>query len=437
MKGLEPWGEDHEDNDDLPNFYPVCESNSIVSYFHIGKYVFHNIDAGHHKMDGSSLSDLTSQPQWKKVYKYENVERPSLIKFILNHYSNIMEPNPVEHEGGKLIFGGHIVAGSTDYGYLYIYESKTMTFDEQIDYFCQKNAISIDICVVFKVSLNTQYGIKSNTYIPSAKEVIHNFDLLRKEYTSKLIETVTDAKLKLIQGLNSNYTYRSPFPHLVADNLFPKEVIEAVAKEIPDSPKVTDKNCVIGSQQCFNTPNLEFKKNAFDNEQYFGPATLSMFKFLRSTIFIQFLEQLTGIQDLIPDPEYQGSGIHQTLSGGQLQIHADFNRYSKYDMHRRVNVFIYLNPDWEESYGGDLELWSRDMKVCNVKIAPLMNRFVAFTSNDFSYHGHPHPLSCPSNRSRRSLALYYYTKTRPAEDCLNQDCSSSHTTLFQKTPGMT
>ena len=259
---------------------------------------------------------------------------------------------------------------------------------------------------------------------------------LEKEYTKQLIETVTDMKLKLIQNLNSNYTNKSPFPHLIADNLFPQEVIEAITTEISDNPKVTDKICVEGSQRCYNTPNLHFKKNAYDDERYFGPATLSMFKFLKSSIFIQFLKKLTGVQNLISDPEYYGSGIHQTLSGGQLQIHADFNRYIKYDMHRRVNVFIYLNPDWEESYGGDLELWSRDMKICNVKIAPLMNRFVVFTSTDFSYHGHPHPLSCPLNRSRRALALYYYTKTRPKEECLNQDCNSSHDVLWQKPPSL-
>ena len=236
-------------------------------------------------------------------------------------------------------------------------------------------------------------------------------------------------KLKFVLGLNKNYTERSPFPHLIVDHLFPNDVIEAVTQEIPDNPNITDKNCVKCSQWCYNNPNVQIRKSTFDNERYFGPATLSMFKFLKSPIFVQFLEQLTGIQDLISDPKYYGSGIHQTLSEGFLQIHADFNRHSKYDMHRRINVFVYLNPIWETNYGGDLELWSRDnniMKVCGAKIAPLMNRFVAFTCTDFSYHGHPHPLSCPSNRSRRSLALYYYTKTRPVEDCLNQDCYSNH-----------
>jgi hypothetical protein len=39
-----------------------------------------------------------------------------------------------------------------------------------------------------------------------------------------------------------------------------------------------------------------------------------------------------------------------------------------------------------------------------------------FSTTDYSYHGHPDPLSCPPDRSRRSLALYYYTNGRPAEE---------------------
>jgi Rps23 Pro-64 3,4-dihydroxylase Tpa1-like proline 4-hydroxylase len=140
---------------------------------------------------------------------------------------------------------------------------------------------------------------------------------------------------------------------------------------------------------------------------------------------------LLGIADLIPDPHFRGSGVHQTLPGGYLSVHADFNRYEKYDMHRRVNAFIFLNPNWQDSYGGHLELWSRNLRVCGAKIRPDFGRFVVFSSTDFSYHGHPSPLTCPTDRSRRSLALYYYTRTRPKTECMYNNCNSAHSTLFQ------
>ena len=156
---------------------------------------------------------------------------------------------------------------------------------------------------------------------------------------------------------------------------------------------------------------------------------------------------------IIPDPFFRGSGLHYTASGGNLNIHADFNRYSvkrlkgwkalkflrnsdgAWNLDRRVNTFIFLNEDWNSSYGGHLELWSKDMTSCHQRILPAFGRFVVFSSTDFSYHGHPNPLATPRGIGRRSMALYYYTnpyhKERPKEECLNEDCSGQgHSSLF-------
>jgi hypothetical protein len=232
---------------------------------------------------------------------------------------------------------------------------------------------------------------------------------------------------------HSNYKNRLPYPHAVMDGLFPVDALRRVAEEIPDDPKLLSEGCVIGSQKCFKEK-FEKYKNAFDDEESHGPATAALFGFLKSSAFIIFLEKLTGIQDLIPDPHYRGSGVHQTLPNGYLGVHADFNRYKRYELHRRVNILLYLNDDWQENYGGHLELWSKDMKSCMVRSMPVMNRLAIFSSTDFSYHGHPSPLNCPKNRSRRSLALYYYTKSRPSSECIYGNCFAAHTTLFQTPP---
>lgn len=244
---------------------------------------------------------------------------------------------------------------------------------------------------------------------------------------------LTSQRFREVLANNTNYKNRLPFPHMVADGLFPLEVLQMVTNEIPDSPQLSSEGCAVGNQKCFKTKTEKFK-NAFDDEEKHGPATSALFGYLKSSTFIHFLEKLTGIEGLIPDPHYRGSGIHQTLPGGYLNIHADFNRYKAYDLHRRVNILLYLNPDWEDSYGGHLELWSKDMKSCMVRSKPDIGRITVFSSTDFSYHGHPNPLTCPKDRSRRSLALYYYTRTRPSSECVYGNCYSAHTTLFQKAP---
>lgn len=254
--------------------------------------------------------------------------------------------------------------------------------------------------------------------------------LLSADHWRALKEYTTPERLSWALGNNTHYKNKKPFPHAFYDGLFPESVLRAAIREIPDSPQL-DKGCAKHNDKCFNGKDQK-GKNAFENDLYHGPATSALFGFMKSSLFIRFLERLTGIDDIIPDPHFRGSGIHQTLPGGFLSIHADFNRYQQYDMHRRVNAFIFLNPDWDDSYGGHLELWSKDMKKCEARIRPDLGRFVAFSSTDFSYHGHPNPLKCPPDRSRRSLALYYYTRSRPSSECVHGNCNYAHSTLFQK-----
>ena len=117
-------------------------------------------------------------------------------------------------------------------------------------------------------------------------------------------------------------------------------------------------------------------------------------------------------------------------AGGFLKVHADFNRHDRLQLDRRLNGILYLNQDWEQEWGGDLQLWSTDMSRCEKSVLPVFNRFLVFATLDDANHGHPDPLRCPPNRARRSMALYYYTNGRPAGEA-NPD----HTTVFKQRPG--
>jgi Rps23 Pro-64 3,4-dihydroxylase Tpa1-like proline 4-hydroxylase len=128
---------------------------------------------------------------------------------------------------------------------------------------------------------------------------------------------------------------------------------------------------------------------------------------LNSSRFVAFLEGLTGISGLVADPHYRGGGLHQILPGGRLGIHADFNFYPKLKLYRRLNVIVYLNQNWQESYGGHLELWDKATLKSVKRVLPTFNRMVVFDTSSKSLHGHPEPLTCPEGRSRKSLALYY------------------------------
>jgi Rps23 Pro-64 3,4-dihydroxylase Tpa1-like proline 4-hydroxylase len=224
-------------------------------------------------------------------------------------------------------------------------------------------------------------------------------------------------------GREKAETYRTnkPFPSIYFDNFLPPGPLEAALRDFPEPKRL--------NWQKFNDPNQ--KKLAFDAVERLPGSCRDILYFMNSRPMLQFLENLTGIEGLIPDPYYTGGGLHQIEPGGKLEVHVDFNRNEKLRLDRRLNVLIYLNQNWQEDYGGHFELWNQDMSEAVVKVLPVFNRCAIFSTTSTSYHGHPNPLTCPPDRTRKSLATYYYTNGRPDEDN-----SGSHSTLWQKRPGV-
>jgi Rps23 Pro-64 3,4-dihydroxylase Tpa1-like proline 4-hydroxylase len=225
---------------------------------------------------------------------------------------------------------------------------------------------------------------------------------------------------ELAAARRDEFLTAKPFRHVVMDNFLPERVVDAVIEEFPNPGDV---------------PWKEFKqkqsvKLASEGDEFFGPATRQLMSAFNSQTFLQFLETLTGISDLMPDPYFEGGGLHQIERGGFLKVHADFNKYERFNLDRRLNAIVYLNKDWQEAWGGALELWDWEMTGAQARVLPLYNRCVIFATTDTSFHGHPDPLQCPPDRRRRSLALYYYTNGRPIEEE-----STAHSTLYQARPG--
>jgi hypothetical protein len=224
----------------------------------------------------------------------------------------------------------------------------------------------------------------------------------------------------LAEERRAAYATARPFPHTVIDDLLPEEVLDGVLAEFPKP----------GEPDWFKFDSPLERKLATDDDSTMGDATRHVLAELNSAPFIDFLEGLTGIDGLVPDPHFVGGGLHQIERGGHLKVHADFNRHPRTDLERRLNVLVYLNRDWKPEYGGALELWSRDMKTSEAQILPVFNRCVVFSTTSTSFHGHPEPLTCPEGETRKSMALYYYSR-----DPARESAGSEHNTLFQARPG--
>lgn len=230
-----------------------------------------------------------------------------------------------------------------------------------------------------------------------------------------------DEELQSIAAkLRTSYRDAKPFPHVVLDDFIPLPTLDAVLEEFPGPAEI----------KWHSFDRSHEKKLANPRPAQMGANTRHLLAELNSGAFLAFLETLTGIQGLIPDPHFEGGGLHQITPGGYLNVHVDFSHHKRWKLDRRLNVLLYLNKDWKEEYGGQLELWSRDMKTREKRVLPVYNRLVVFSTTEHSWHGHPEPLTCPPGWTRKSLALYYYTNGRPADEA-----AASHTTKFRLRPG--
>lgn len=230
-------------------------------------------------------------------------------------------------------------------------------------------------------------------------------------------------------------TYKSalPFPHTVVDNFVTDDIEQRLQSGFPPAdPNLQERdNTAFVDEDTRRVP-AQKNKLGIRNERAFDPFVRHVLWEMQSQAFILFLEKLTGIPNLLPDPRLLGGGTHQTLPGGLLRIHADFNKHRIYDLDRRINLLLYLNDDWHDAYGGHLELWDRELTACQKRILPIAKRLAIFSTGSDTWHGHPHPLTCPPGRARRSLALYYYTNGRPAPETRPR-----HKTLWPLLPGET
>lgn len=196
------------------------------------------------------------------------------------------------------------------------------------------------------------------------------------------------------------YSSNNPFPHIVIDNFLNKDVAEDIWSNFPE----------IKSEGWINYFHYNENKYGLNKRELLPKEILHTIDYLNSEDFISKLESLSGISGLMADPSLEGAGIHQSEKGGFLNIHADFQTHPHHrNWIRRMNLIIFFNKDWKPEYRGELELWTKDMKKCEVKVSPVFNRAVIFNTDEKSYHGFPDKINFPEGDTRKSIALYYYT----------------------------
>jgi Rps23 Pro-64 3,4-dihydroxylase Tpa1-like proline 4-hydroxylase len=229
---------------------------------------------------------------------------------------------------------------------------------------------------------------------------------LRKIINNNIFNFDASHLFSNIANYRTTYENNHPFPHIVIDNFLQQDVLENIISEFPSGDESIWKPSV---------SDMSVKKYC-DEEWNIPENTRKTIRDLQSEIFLLALAEITGIIGLIPDNYLFGSGLFRIERGGFLKVHADFNVHPVMMLDRRINLLLYLNDNWKDEYGGNIDLWEQDKSALSKSIPPIANRCVIFSTTDTSFHGHPHPLSCPPGRSRNCISLYYYTNGRPEKE---------------------
>lgn len=223
---------------------------------------------------------------------------------------------------------------------------------------------------------------------------------------------------RLCDELRASFAAASPYPHVVVDDFLEPASAAELARVFPRPDDAV-------AWEQFGIETVE-KKLASAREERFPRALRAAIHDLNAGPFMTILERITGIDHLLPDPHLVGGGIHLSRRGDHLGIHADFNWHPGLEAHRRLNLLIYLTPEWRPEYGGELELWNTTGTQRERSVAPLFNRAVLFATRSDTFHGHPQPWAAPDGTYRQSIALYYYTSSRPAAEQ-----RPAHSTLYK------
>lgn len=222
-------------------------------------------------------------------------------------------------------------------------------------------------------------------------------------------------------ALRDQVRHASPFPHFKIDGFLDPAFADRVLEAFPSYEQA------IKVGRTFNAVN-EYKKVQVTDSSLFAEPIAQLNQALAAPDFLELMGYVFDMPNLLADDQLVGGGIHETGPRGHLDVHVDFNFLEDRALHRRLNILVYFNKDWREDWGGNIELWDKDVKVCQHSFLPLFNRCVVFETNEISYHGVT-AVKCPPETSRKSFAAYYYTKEAPAHWT-----GEAHTTIFKARP---
>ncbi len=197
------------------------------------------------------------------------------------------------------------------------------------------------------------------------------------------------------------------------DNLLPKELAASIFKEFPSVEKTVLRKSL-----------KEYKYVAYQMDKY-SPILEEVLYAFQDKKVVQLIEEICGLTAIFPDEFLYAGGLSMMPKDKFLNPHLD-NSHDKDRKHWRVlNILYYVTPNWEDSFGGNLELWPKGLENSPVTITSKFNRLVVMTTHQKSWHSVNKVLV---DKARCCVSNYYFSE-KPV-----LDTDTFHVTSFRGRP---
>jgi hypothetical protein len=211
------------------------------------------------------------------------------------------------------------------------------------------------------------------------------------------MEILTNLDYKNINTLNDIFLKSIPSPSIIIENFFHDDVALLLNDECQNSNDSHWKVFTRNGSHMIEYNNIQQLPKAYE-----------VYSYLHSGPFLKWLEQLTGINGLIPDPHLIGAGYSKSFRGDTLKIHTDFNWNNELKLYRVLSLIVYLTPGWKVEWGGGLDFYNNDRTEVIKTLPCLYNNCAIWKYDELGFHGYTTPINCPEGKSRNSIRAFYY-----------------------------
>lgn len=232
-------------------------------------------------------------------------------------------------------------------------------------------------------------------------------EILAQQTGKKIAEKLNEN----VVSLSDFWANSTPVRHCFLDQLLPDAAASQFASMLPDPNNMMYRNTV-----------KERKRVGIKLEEYEPEMSVILYAFQQPEV-VEAIEQITGLKQMQADASLYGSGISMMMKDDFLLPHLDNSHDGDGNLYRVLNLLYYVTPDWPEHAGGNLELWSRDMKE-RVEVHSKFNRLVLMETHTDSLHS----VSKVIKEGTRACISNYYFSEVPA----NNESHVHKTTFFAR-----